>query len=114
MPAHAPVPATHSRCYGNSEVTLSFTTYSRNGRTCLRLLPAGAAPDAPPLAVCTVNLPSVPMDPGEVAIKTWHENVGMLGWLIDEGIVSHPLRYLSFAGVFIPVCALLVRPAQAG
>jgi hypothetical protein len=47
------------------------------------------------------------MAENEVAIKTWYENVGMLEWLMDEGVVSKPQRYAYFSGVFIPICCLL-------
>jgi hypothetical protein len=97
------------RHYGNREVALSFTKYKRNGRTCLRLMAVKDGVEAEPVAVCTVNLPDIAMSENEVAIKTWYENVGMLGWLMDHGIVSAPQRYDCFANVFIPVCVLLIR-----
>lgn len=100
------------RHYGHTPVVLSFTTYPNNGRTCLRLMNVDDDREAGPRAVCTVNLPSVPMAENEVAIKTWYENVGMLGWLMDEGIVSEPQHYAYFSGVFIPVCCLLTRDDQ--
>jgi hypothetical protein len=59
-------------------------------------------------AACTVNLPAIEMADNEIAIKTWHENVGMLDWLIDHGIISAPIRYAFFGSVFIPICELLV------
>jgi hypothetical protein len=62
-----------------------------------------------PCAVCTVNLPNVPMAKDEIAIKTWYENIGMLGWLMDQGIVSAPQRYAYFASVFIPISCLLIQ-----
>lgn len=95
--------------YGHQEVALSFTKYARNGRPCLRLITVQDGVEAGTYAVCTVNLPQVAMQEDEVAIKTWFENVGMLGWLIDHGIVSHPLRYAYLANVFIPICSLLIR-----
>lgn len=110
MIAHCTVRGKRVRCYGNTEVVLSYGTYLRNGRTCLRLMGVKDGHETEPVAVCTVNLPQVPMAPDEMAIKTWYENVGMLGWLMDEGIVSAPLRYAYFAGVFIPICSLLIRP----
>lgn len=109
MIAHCTVRGKRVRCYGNTEVVLSYCTYLRNGRTCLRLMGVKDGRETEPVAVCTVNLPQVPMAPDEMAIKTWYENVGMLGWLMDEGIVSAPLRYAYFAGVFIPICSLLIR-----
>ncbi len=109
MLAHTTVNGKRVRCYGRTEVVLSFSRYLRNGRTCLRLMAVEAGRETEAVAVCTVNLPAVPMAENEVAIKTWYENVGMLGWLMDEGVVSEPQRYAFFAGVFIPVCCLLIR-----
>lgn len=101
------------RHYGNREVVLSFTKYLRNDRVCLRLLAVRDGAEAEPVAICSVNLPGVAMNENEIAVKTWYENVGMLGWLTDEGIVSPPLRYAYFANVFIPICALLTQEGRA-
>jgi hypothetical protein len=97
------------RHYGSREVVVSFTRYLRNDRICLRLLAVKDGVEAEPVAVCTVNLPDVAMSENEVAIKTWYENVGMQGWLMDQGLISAPLRYAYFANVFIPICSLLTR-----
>lgn len=109
MPVHCTATHQRVRCYGHQEVVLSFSRYLRNGRHCLRLISVQDGAETGTCAVCTVNLPHIPMRGDEVAIKTWYENVGMLGWLIDQGIVSHPLHYAYLANVFIPVCALLIQ-----
>lgn len=109
MVVHETVNGKRVRCYGNAEVVLSYTTYPRNSRVCVRLMGVEEGRETEPVAVCTVNLPHCELAPNEVAVKTWYENVGMLGWLMDEGIVSEPLRYACFAGVFIPICSLLLR-----
>ena len=96
------------RHYGHTEVVLSYTSYRRNNRTCVSLIALENGREKEPCAVCTVNLPNLRMKANEVAIKTWSENVGMLGWLMDQGIVSAPQRYAFFASVFIPICNLLV------
>ncbi len=108
MVAHWTASGKRVRPYGHREVALSVTRYSRNGRTCMRLMAVENDRETEPCAVCTVNLPNVPMAENEVAIKTWFENAGMLGWLMDQGIVSAPLHYAYFAGVFIPICCLLM------
>lgn len=109
MSSHCIAEGRRVRHYGSREVVLSFTRYLRNDRICLRLMAVRDGAEAEPLAVCTVNLPAVAMRENEVAIKTWYENVGMLGWLLDQRIISEPQRYAYFAGVFIPVCSLLIR-----
>lgn len=107
MLAHSTTSGKRVRLYGTTAVALSFSRYKRNGRICLRLVHAEGGHAGEVCASCTVNLAGVAMQEDEVAIKTWHENVGMLGWLMEEGIVSAPLHYASFGGVFIPVCSLL-------
>ena len=97
------------RRYGNHEIVLSFSRYLRNNRICLRLLAVRDGVEAEPVAACSVNLPAVEIMENEIAVKTWYENVGMLGWLMDQGIVSEPLRYAYFAGVFIPICSLMIQ-----
>jgi hypothetical protein len=108
MVAHCTASGRRVRPYGHKEVALSFTQYARNGRICLRLMEVENRQEAGPCAVCTVNLPVIPMADNEVAIKTWNENVGMLEWLMDEEIVSAPQHYAYFGGVFIPICNLLI------
>lgn len=95
------------RHYGESPVVLSQSRYARNGRVLLRLMDLSDGVETLPHAVCTVNLPHVSLRDNEVIIKTWGENVGMLGWLMDQRIVSEPVRYACFGGVFLPVCVLL-------
>ena len=114
MLCHSIAEGKRVRHYGNREVVLSFTKYLRNERVCLRLMAVKDGAEGEPVAVCTVNLPSVTMNENEVAIKTWYENVGMLGWLMDQGIVSAPQRYDCFANVFIPICSLLVQQDSGG
>ncbi|GEM_PF-6340591 len=109
MLIHCTAEGKRVRHYGHADVVLSFTRYLRNGRICLRLMAVENGVETEPVAVCTVNLPNVPMRADEVAIKTWSENIGMLGWLMDQGVVSEPLHYAYFANVFIPVCSLLIR-----
>lgn len=97
------------RAYGHQEVTVSFSRYEKSGRICLILTAVEDLVEAGPVAECTVELPDVELGENEVAIKTWYENISFLEWLMDEGIVSAPLRYVQFAGVYLPVCNLLIQ-----
>lgn len=45
---------------------------------------------------------------GEVAIKNYSENEGMLNALVEAGIVSEPLYYVTSGYVQIPICTLLI------
>ena len=58
--------------YGNNRTALLFVD-AQTGETYL---------------TATINTPKQHLDPGEICIKTWDENEGVLEFLISEGIVS--------------------------
>lgn len=60
------------------------------------------------IAVASVNLPNVLLDNDEVAIKDYSENEGILECLIDNKIVSEPIRFIHQGYVSIPICKLLI------
>lgn len=51
------------------------------------------------------------LEPDEVAIKNYSENVGMLKMLLDAEIVAPPHRFHNSGWVTIPVCRLLKTEA---
>ena len=108
MTEHCTTSGKRIRSYGRRQVALSITRYARNGRICLRLIEVENGEETGACTACTVNLPGVPLAEDEVAIQTWSKNVGILDWLIEEGIASKPLHYADFGGTFIPICSLLV------
>ena len=55
-----------------------------------------------PFMMCTVNIPDLSY--GEVAIKNYSENEGVLDFLIKEGIIEPPHRFDSSGYVSLPVC----------
>jgi hypothetical protein len=57
------------------------------------------------IATASVWVPGV--NPGEVAIKNYSENEGMLGVLIKAKVVSAPLRFVQSGFVEIPVCKFM-------
>lgn len=59
-----------------------------NGRVALQLRDAVTGD---PIAICTVNLPEVDLEPSEVLIKDWSENEGMADALQRAGVI-HPPR----------------------
>jgi hypothetical protein len=64
--------------------------------------------DGSPVAVASVNLEGIAeVNKGEIAIKDYSENEGMLDTLVNAGIVSKPLRYVQSGFVQIPICKLL-------
>jgi len=65
--------------------------------------------DGEPVAIATVCIPKVKVNPGEVIIKNYSENEGILYVLIEAGIISEPKRYIKTGYVDCPVCDLLIN-----
>ena len=66
--------------------------------------------DGSPVAVASVNLEGIAkVKKGEIAIKDYSENEGMLKTMMDAGIVSKPLRYVPSGFVTILICKLLIN-----
>lgn len=59
------------------------------------------------VTVATVNLEEV-LPEGQVYIKDYSENEGMLEALVKAGVVSEPISYVPSGFVIIPVCKLLL------
>lgn len=74
-----------------------------NGRTALQLIDAQ---DGEPVATATVNLPGEPLGSGEVFIKDYAENEGMVAALAEAGIVEPTDRVVVSGFVTVPVCRL--------
>lgn len=66
------------------------------------------ADDGEPVSTCTVNLPDEPLGDGEVFIKDYSENEGMVEFLVKEGVVERTGREVQSGYVRIPVCKLLL------
>ena len=79
---------------GESEyqVTLDFGKYRGNGRTAITVVDAYDGED---LLVATVNLPDEPLLENYTIIKDYSENEGVLAFLVENGIVSAPVRNIS-------------------
>lgn len=97
---------TYQSKYKTYQVYLQWNRY-RNGRTCLELLEAFTHE---PILVASVNLDDTPLENGEMLIKNYSENEGVLDFLISNGIVSKPKRWISSGWVMIPVVDLLLQP----
>lgn len=61
----------------------------------------------------TLTLWHKDLQPGEVAIKNYSENEGMLQWAIDNKLVFPPHRYVQGEGYItsFPVCKLTIVEA---
>ena len=93
----------HSMTYKFKEyqVTVSKAKY-RNGGTAIQL---NDAEDGFPFATATTWIEGLAEN--EVAVKDYSENVGMLGFLVKNGIVQEPHRYVNSGFVNIPICTLI-------
>lgn len=82
-----------------------FKSRYTNDRPALILIEAESGEQ---YCVASVNLPDDDIRDGEIAIKDYSENAGVLDALIDGGVVSEPIGYISSGFVDVPVCRLLV------
>jgi len=64
--------------------------------------------DGESVAMATVNLPEITLEPGEVLIKDWSENEGMLKALSDAGVVEDTGRAIRTGFCRANICKLLV------
>lgn len=90
--------------YKTYQVYLKFDRYRNNGRTCIELREAQTHE---PVMVASVNLVDAPLESGEIIIKDYSENEGVLDFLISNGIVGRPKRWFSSGWVTVPVVDLL-------
>jgi Rieske Fe-S protein len=74
-----------------------------NGRKALQLVDAE---DGSPIATASVNLSDEPLGEGEVFVKNWSENEGMVEALTVAGIVEPTSRVVVSGYVTVPVCRL--------
>ena len=75
-----------------------------NGRLALTI-----EDDEGEIARCTTNVASAQLAEGEVLIKDYSENEGMLAMLISAGVVKDTGRRVQSGWVQIPVCELLIN-----
>jgi len=61
--------------------------------------------DGCPYATASVELEQPLLD-GEIAIKDYSENEGILDMLVEHGVVDKPHRFANSGFVTIPICML--------
>ena len=81
------------------DVTLKRHRYRNNNALALELVETETGM---PFMMCTVNTPEI--SDGEVAIKNYSENEGVLDFLIKEGIIEPPHTFISSGFIRLPVC----------
>lgn len=91
---------------GEYELSLGFGKYA-NGQTRIQLFDKE---DGLPYATATVAIEDGLLKEGEVAIKDYSENEGVLDSLVEAGIVDHPHAFIQSSYVKIPVCKLTTSP----
>lgn len=90
------------------KVTLGWDRYL-NGRPCLQLL--SVEPIRGELfATASTNIPEAHLEEGEILIKDWSENTGILAELVRHKIVEDTGRRVRTGHVEAAVCRLLVKP----
>lgn len=92
--------------FGGYSCLLEFGEYA-NGRTAIQLV---NFEDSDLVADATVNIPEYNLPKGQVIIKDYSENEGMLDALIKANIVSKPVDYAESGFIKAPVVKLLVNP----
>lgn len=75
--------------------------YADNGRMAIRLVDIE---DGIPMATVTVNMPDEHLEEGEVIVKNWAENYGLLNVLTEAGIVEDTRRRATSGYVKAPIC----------
>ena len=62
--------------------------------------------DGTPYATATTNIQG-DLESGEVAIKNWSENEGILDFLVEHKFIEKPHRFVKQGFVRIPICKLI-------
>lgn len=91
---------------------LSFSSYAAGPITAIRFIytiPATGEEEVFLTATCFLE----DLRPGEVAVKNWSENEGVLDTLLREGIVKFPHRHIRTGYVMAPVCYLTDKAKEA-
>jgi hypothetical protein len=95
----------HNTPYGDFNLSVRFGKYG-NGQTSIQLIDEA---DGCPFATATVCLEDDLMKEGEVAIKNYSENAGILDSLINAGLIEEPHAFVQSGFVKIPICKLLIQ-----
>jgi len=92
--------------FGKYGCRVVFAKYNNN-RTAILL---EDSIDLSTVVVATINIPEHPLDVDEVIIKDYSENSGILDCLIQNKVISEPVRFIQTGYVTVPVCKLLIEP----
>ena len=87
------------------ELTAQFAKY-RNGQVAIKLTDNS---DGLPYATATVCVEDDLLKEGEVAIKDYSENEGILNSLIESDIIEPPHAFIQSSFTKIPICKLITQ-----
>jgi len=88
--------------YGTYDVEMKISSYNKNGQTRLDFVDSQ---DGQPILTATSCIDE-DLLPNEVAIKNYSENEGVLDFMMNEEIISSPLRYYKSGYVNIEICKI--------
>lgn len=86
--------------FGESYALFIKKGFYRDGSVSIQLFDSE---DGSPYATATTHL-SGQLEKGEIAIKDWSENEGILDFLIENNIVTKPHRFINSGFVSVPIC----------
>jgi len=89
----------------NDETEIIKTQYANNQKIALIARDKQTGQE---LCTCTTNIPDYPLDDGDVIIKDYSENEGVLDDLIAMNIVSEPIDWITSGHVLVPICKCLI------
>lgn len=96
--------------YKDYDISLQWGSYP-NGRPALQLIDTE---DGQPVTVATVNMPEVSLEDGEVCVKNYSENEGMLDWLVENDLVQDTGKRVGSGYVQIPIVRLKEEKSRHG
>ena len=94
---------THKSPYREFQLIAEFAKY-KNDQVAIKLIDSS---DGMPYATATLCVEDNLLKEGEVAIKDYSENEGILNSLIEANIVEPPHAVIQTSFVKIPICKLI-------
>ena len=96
-------PLTYNSPFGEKYLLFVRTETYQDGEIRIQLYDSS---DGTPYATATARV-GEKLDSGEVAIKSWSENEGILEFLVHNKIVKEPHRFVESGYVKVPICELI-------
>jgi hypothetical protein len=87
--------------YGEYSISIRMLKYG-NGQHRMEFIDSE---DGFPVLVASVAIDES-LGSDQIAIKDYSENEGVLKFLMEEGIISSPLKYFNSGFVRIPICQI--------